>query len=163
MFGSNNDDQQAPIASEPASAPPMSASVVPNDDLSAAASSLSAAATAYEMADAPTLPAAPIATSEPTVAAPVPAAGPQLSDGDHNDLLTIKKDVLSQLSPLVGHLDQTPEEKFKTTMMMLQSTDDHSLVKTAYEAAQQITDEKEKAQALLDIVNEINYFTQPQA
>jgi len=45
-------------------------------------------------------------------------------------------------------------------MMMLQATDDHSLVKTAYEAAQEISDDKAKAQALLDIVNEINYFTQ---
>ena len=46
---------------------------------------------------------------------------------------------------------------------MIQAADDQSLIKTAYEAAQQITDEKSKAQALLDIVNEINYFTQQAA
>jgi hypothetical protein len=45
-------------------------------------------------------------------------------------------------------------------MMMIQAADDESLVKSAYEAAQKITDEKVRAQALLDIVNEINYFTQ---
>jgi len=43
--------------------------------------------------------------------------------------------------------------------MMIQASDNHELVATAYEAAQQITDEKVRAQALLDIVNEINYFT----
>lgn len=76
-----------------------------------------------------------------------------------NDLIDIKQKALSQLSPLVGHLEQSPEEQFKTTMMMIQASDDQTLVKTAYEAAQKIEDEKIRAQALLDIVNEINYFT----
>jgi hypothetical protein len=79
---------------------------------------------------------------------------------DTNGLLDIKQQALTQLSPLVGHLEQTPEEKFRTTMMMIQASDNQSLVKEAYEAAQQINDEKTKAQALLDVINEINYFTQ---
>lgn len=79
---------------------------------------------------------------------------------DSNDLIDIKQQALSQLGPLVGHLDQSPEEKFRTTMMMIQASDDQSLLRTAYEAAQQIQDEKTRAQALLDIINEINYFTQ---
>ncbi len=82
------------------------------------------------------------------------------STAGDNDLIGIKEQALKQLSPLVGHLDQSPEEKFKTTMMMIQASDDQSLISTAYEAAQQISDEKTKAQALLDVVNEINYFTQ---
>lgn len=77
-----------------------------------------------------------------------------------DDLLQLKQDALQQLSPLVGHLEQTPEERFRTTMMMIQATDDHTKIKDAYDAAQQITDEKVRAQALLDVVNEINYFTQ---
>ncbi len=77
------------------------------------------------------------------------------------ELLVIKQQALNQLSPIINHLDQTPEEKFRTTMMMIQASDDQSLIKSAYEAAQQINDEKVKAQALLDIVNEINYFTHP--
>ncbi len=76
------------------------------------------------------------------------------------DLLEIKKDALEQLSPLVDHLDQSPEEKFKTLLMMIQASDDKTMLTTAYETAQKITDEKLKAQALLDVVNEINYFTQ---
>lgn len=79
---------------------------------------------------------------------------------ESDELGSIRSQALKDLSPLVGHLDQSPEERFHTTMMMLQETDDHRLVKTAYEAAQEITDDKTRAQALLDIVNEINYFTQ---
>lgn len=82
----------------------------------------------------------------------VPVAG-------DDELLDIKQQALNQLSPLVSHLDQAPEERFRTLMMMIQASDNQSLVKSAYETAQQITDEREKAQALLDIVNEINYFT----
>jgi hypothetical protein len=79
---------------------------------------------------------------------------------DTNGLLDIKQQALTQLSPLVGHLEQSPEEKFRTTMMMIQASDNQTLVKDAYEAAQQISDEKTRAQALLDVINEINYFTQ---
>ncbi|MEJ0072751.1 MAG: hypothetical protein WDN27_01515 [Candidatus Saccharibacteria bacterium] len=77
-----------------------------------------------------------------------------------DDLLELKQEALTQLTPLVDQLDQTPEEKFRTTMMMIQSTDNQALIKEAYDAAQGITDEKVRAQALLDVVNEINYFTQ---
>jgi mannitol/fructose-specific phosphotransferase system IIA component (Ntr-type) len=74
--------------------------------------------------------------------------------------MSIKKSALQQLSPLVDQLDQTPDEKFKTMLMMIQASDDKSMISSAYQIAQKITDEKAKAQALLDIVNEINYFTQ---
>lgn len=79
---------------------------------------------------------------------------------DKDDLLNLKQEALQQLSPLLGHLDQTPEEKFRTTMMMIQASDNATLLKEAYEAAQAIPDEKVKAQALLDVINEINYFSQ---
>lgn len=91
-------------------------------------------------------------------AAAAPATVP--AHGANDDLVDLKQKALQQLSPLVGHLDQTPEEKFRTTMMLIQASDNQALLKTAYEAAQAITDEKVRAQALLDVVNEINYFTQ---
>lgn len=96
---------------------------------------------------------APDATSPEEVAVTTPGS---------EELLNIKQQALSQLSPLINHLDQNPEEKFRTTMMMIQANDDQSLINVAYEAAQAIADEKVKAQALLDIVNEINYFTAQQ-
>jgi hypothetical protein len=97
------------------------------------------------------------ATSNPQ---DIPSSDP-VGIGSNDDLINIKKDALQQLTPLVGHLEQTPDEKFRTTMMLIQATDDKSLLRSAYEAAMQIQDEKAKAQALLDVVNEINYFTHP--
>lgn len=92
----------------------------------------------------------------PSVSPGRPAVNP-----GQDDLLSIKQQALQQLSPLVDHLDQSPEEKFRTTMMLIQAADNQSLIKDAYEAAEKISDEKARAQALLDVVNEINYFTQP--
>ncbi len=89
------------------------------------------------------------------------STAPTAVDDNDNDLLQIKQQALSQLSPLVGHLDQDPIEKFHTLMMMIQASDNQSLIKEAYTVAASIPDEKQKAQALLDIVNEINYFTHP--
>lgn len=77
-----------------------------------------------------------------------------------DDLLQLKQQVITQLSPLISHLDQSSEEKFRTTMMLIQSTDNSALLKDAYDAARAIADDGARAQALLDVVNEINYFTQ---
>lgn len=77
-----------------------------------------------------------------------------------SELDEIKKQALSQLSPLVHKLDQSPEEKYRTLIMLVQASDNKDLLSEAYEAAQKITDEKAKAEALLTIVNEINYFDQ---
>ncbi len=76
------------------------------------------------------------------------------------DLESIKHDALEQLSPLVDKLDQPPEEKYKTIMMLIQASDNPALIKSAYDAANAITDETVKAEALLAVVNEINYLTQ---
>ncbi len=80
------------------------------------------------------------------------------SDG----LLDIKQNALDQLKPLVDHLDSMPEEKFDALMMMIRASDDQALIQPAYEAAQQIKDDKKRAEALLDVVNEINYLTSSQ-
>jgi len=94
-----------------------------------------------------------------------PVATPVVQPASDNtvqsdDLLDIKQKALQDLTPLVKHLEQSPADKFKTTMMMIQASDDKTLLPEAYEAANSIEDSKEKAQALLDVVNEINYFTQ---
>ncbi len=106
--------------------------------------------------------ATPDLPAEQTGVPPIsPATEPSTPPTD--DLLELKQQALQHLSPLVGQLDQTPEEKFRTTMMMIQASDDKSLIKSAFEAAQLITDDKPRAQALLDVINEINYFTQHQS
>lgn len=100
------------------------------------------------------------ASAAPAPATTAPVASTDVGTQAGDDLLSLKQNALQQLSPLVSHLDQTPEERFRTTMMMIQATDDSSKIKDAYAAAQAIKDDKARAQALLDVVNEINYFTQ---
>ena len=73
--------------------------------------------------------------------------------------MDIKRSALEELSPLIDKLDQTPEEKTMTLLMMIQATDDQSLIGSVFNAAKDIKDDKKRAQAMLDIVNEINYFT----
>ncbi|HSX29915.1 MAG TPA: hypothetical protein VLE73_05155 [Candidatus Saccharimonadales bacterium] len=150
MFGGRD-------AAQPAEDTGVSAAGVPADQAVASAPAPAIDTPAFLPAPAepdvpPDLPTAPaVSTPEPS-----PTAGVAVPE----DLLGIKQQALQQLSPLIGHLDQSPEDKFRTTMMMIQASDNQGLIKDAYEAAQQIGDEKVRAQALLDIINEINYFTQ---
>jgi hypothetical protein len=141
----------------------------PVTDLSSSSTPLleTEAADGY-VAEPTSSPSAPALVEPATVSMPdpmktdiaTPADNADATAADTNGLLDIKQNALQQLSPLVDHLDQSPEEKFRTTMMMIQASDNQALVKTAYEIAGQINDEKARAQALLDIINEINYFTQ---
>lgn len=87
---------------------------------------------------------------------------PQPAASASDNLQDIKSQALKELEPLLGHLDQSPEEKFKAIMMMIQARDNKDLIKDAYAVAQEITDDKVKAQALLDIISEVNYFSASQ-
>ena len=89
----------------------------------------------------------------PTVSTPAAAADPALD--------TIKQTALNELRPLVDKLDVSPEEKFDTYLLLLRSTDDKTLIAPAHDAAVAIVDEARRAQALLDIIKEIDYFSNP--
>lgn len=134
------------------------------------------ASTSNEMAELPELPAAevpdenqmpePIAISEASDLSVVDSEHKELemspvssvSDSADPELNSIKDAALKELAPIVDKLDQPPEEKFNTMVMLLQSSDDKNLVKPAFEAAKGISDESKRAQALLDVVNEVNYL-----
>lgn len=108
---------------------------------------------------APTEPAEePEAPAVPEPITPLPPAMPAAS----GDLESIKKDALNELRPLVDKLNVAPEEKFDTYLLLLRSTDDQALIAPAYEAAHGIADEARRAQALLDIIKEIDYLSHPQ-
>jgi hypothetical protein len=87
---------------------------------------------------------------------------PTEGSGADGELDGVKKSALEQLRPLIEKLDLEPNDKFDKYLMMLRASDDPALIKPAFDAAQGITGEKEKAQALLDIINEINYITSNQ-
>ena len=79
-----------------------------------------------------------------------------------NDLSDIKKNALIELRPLVDKLELSPEEKFDIYLLLLRSTDDKTLIAPAHEAARNIPDETRRAQALLDVIKEIDYLSNPQ-
>ncbi len=95
----------------------------------------------------------------------IPPADEHKDDSSHDsanvpgELMDIKRSALEELSPLIDQLDQTPEEKTNTLLMMIQATDDKSHIPDAFKSAKDIKDEKKRARAMLDIINEINYFT----
>ncbi len=80
-------------------------------------------------------------------------------DGDDEELRDLKQQALQNLTPLIKDLKQPPEQKFNTYMMIIRASDDKELLKPAYETAQEIPEDDKRAQALIDVVNEINYQT----
>ena len=114
----------------------------------------------------PTVPPMPPA-SDPTVAPVVPtpvASEPVAHPTTHGsgELDSIKLEALNELRPLVDKLDVPADEKFDTYLLLLRSTDDKSLIAPAHEAAKAIADEARRAQALLDIIKEIDFLSQSQ-
>ena len=120
-----------------------------------------APATEEEPAEAPVVaaPEAPELPTIPDVPVPEPVAPVVTAPAANSDLDAIKQDALSELRPLVDKLDVSPEEKFDTYLLLLRSTDDKALIAPAHEAARNITDEARRAQALLDIIKEIDYLS----
>lgn len=142
------------------------------------------AAPGEDPVEAPVMTAPPVVSPAPAVpVTPTPTSTP-LEDEveystppasiDHNEPVSsttvssadsieqIKISALQQLRPLMQHIELTPEEKFEKYLMMLRASDDQDLIQPTYEAAQMISSEKLKAQALLDVINEINYLTSQQ-
>lgn len=142
LAGINTNDEDETATPEPAVAP-TPPPVVPSD---------------------PAAPAEPdfIAT-EPVAPTPVtPAPDPVMPTSVGSDLESIKQEALGELRPLVDKLNVSPEEKFDTYLLLLRSTDDRDLIAPAHAAAKNITDEARKAQALLDIIKEIDFLSNPQ-
>lgn len=119
----------------------------------------------------PPLPTPPVAAPAAPVAAPAPVVSPaELSAASDaaakatsdSALDGVKKEAISELRPLVDKLNVAPEEKFDTYLLLIRSTDDKSLIAPAHAVAQAIQDETRRAQALLDIIKEIDYLNNPQ-
>lgn len=112
----------------------------------------------------------PIATEAPAeepVAVETPAApvleplsvSAEATTQGSAELDSIKSQALTELRPLIGQVELPAEERFDAYLMLLRSTDDPSLVAPAHSAAQEIADEKRKAEALLEIIKEIDYLS----
>lgn len=99
----------------------------------------------------PIMPAAPAPIASPVA---IPVAG---------ELDGVKQAAITELRPLVDKLTLPPEEKFDTYLLLIRSTDDKSLIGPAHEAAKMISDETRRAQALLDVIKEIDFLSGSQA
>jgi len=104
--------------------------------------------------EAPALP-----PTESTFMMPEPTLSSPALSATAADLESIKKDALGELRPLIDRVDLPAEEKFDTYLMLIRSTDDSTLIAPAHVAAQSISDEKRRAEALLDIIKEIDYLS----
>ena len=124
--------------------------------------------------------AAPEAVSTPEAAAPV-AETPVASDdapaetaaveptetaveepaaatyGD-SDLGKVKTMALGDLRPILDNVDLPAEKKFKIYKDIIEATNDKACIEPAYNAAKMIADEKEKAEALLYIIEAVDKF-----
>jgi len=109
----------------------------------------------------PAIPPAPEPPLPPESPVSMPAMPTMPSTAVNSDLESIKQEALGELRPLVDKLNVSPEEKFDTYLLLLRSTDDQTLIAPAHEAARNITDEARRAQALLDVIKEIDYLSNP--
>ena len=106
-------------------------------------------------------PAVPDYTAPANPVVPAPVSPTAIPVGGELD--GVKSQAISELRPLVDKLTLPPEEKFDTYLLLIRSTDDKSLIAPAHEAAREITDETRRAQALLDIIKEIDFLSGQQA
>ena len=108
------------------------------------------------LAPADIMPPSATPSDNPAASTPTPQTMP------NNNLDSIRKDALIELRPLVDKLDLAPEEKFDIYLLLLRSTDDTALIAPAHEAAKNIANESKRAEALLDIIKEIDFLSVPQ-
>lgn len=162
---------EAVVGTAATASAPVAAPVDDDDDISKIVDDINATADVAEQK--PEASAAPVVQDtpqsspepeEPTPEAPQEAAHeasahePTLSETPA-ELLEVKKGALQELSPLLDELDQPADEKLNILMMTIQAADDQALIPQAFETAKKIEDKKARAEAMLDIIQEINYFT----
>lgn len=105
------------------------------------------------------LPQPEAASAEPeTPSVEIPASPTLPAPAAQGELDNLKKDALEELRPLVNKLELPADEKFDIMLLIIRSTDDQSLLVPAHDAAKNIEDDQKRAQALLDIIKEIDYF-----
>ena len=101
--------------------------------------------------EAPAAPAAPATPPAPTVETPDLEPIPQgLNTGQ------IKKAALRDLVPLLDKVNMNASQKFKIYQDIFDDLKDYTILEPAYNAAREIPDESERAQALLYLVESID-------
>lgn len=89
------------------------------------------------------------ATAEPAACCNLSTSG-GLSD--------VQQRAIEDLKPLVDKIQLDDQEKYEVILLLIRSTNDQSLLDPLYRAAREIKDETRRAQALLDVIKEADYF-----
>ncbi len=85
-----------------------------------------------------------------------PPTTPPVSGVDDVNISHVKEEALRELSPLLDKTQLEPDQKFKIYRDMIETLHENSLLMPALEAAKQIQDESDRADALLYLVNLID-------
>lgn len=101
-------------------------------------------------------------TTEPEPAVPAvtpsfsPSTAPAPSSSNDGDLNSLKTSVLTDLRPVIDNVEIGSEEKYHLLSTLFNANHDSSLIEPAYSAARQISDDTKRAEALLEIVHDID-------
>lgn len=88
-------------------------------------------------------------------------AGATAQEPGDNKLEDVKARAMKALTPLLSEIkDMDPERKFDICISAMRYTDDKELANAALEAALAIEETGTKAEALVELINEINYLQQ---
>ena len=107
--------------------------------------------------EAPVVPEAPIMTEEPAFEpAPAIEVAPVAEVSPVNGMKNIKDAALRDLMPLLDKMNINPSQKFRIYRNAFQDLHDYTILGNAYKAASEITNEVERGEALLYLVEEID-------
>lgn len=81
---------------------------------------------------------------------------PSAKPTDSSDMTQIKTAALRDLAPLIGKLHLGSAQKFNLYRNIIEDLHDSSVLEQAYQSARDITDETERAEALLYLVESID-------
>ena len=101
-------------------------------------------------------PVAPVVEEAPAFEEPAPVAEPAEAAPANLNIKQIKEAALRDLVPLLNNLNMSASQKFNLYKDILEELHDYTVVEPAYHAAAEITDETERAEALLYLVESID-------
>lgn len=95
---------------------------------------------------------------QPVNVAPEPMPAPSVSEttGSNLSVRQIKEAALRDLAPVLNNLDLDTRQKFNIYKDIFEELRDYSVLEPAYHTAKEMTDETERAKALLYVVEAID-------
>ena len=109
-----------------------------------------------QSAPEPVAPAPAIPEPAPVVPEPAPAPVQSMFNSPNLNTRQVKEAALRDLIPLLDRLNMTPSQKFNICRNIFEDLRDYTVLEQAYRAATEITNETERAEALLYLVESID-------